>query len=314
MKTNNMMMMHSGFYMMATGAACLLLAACASNAVQDPGAARVRAELTGLQANSDLSNRAPVAMQDAEAAVKAAEQPQADRKAGAHLVYIADRKVQIAQAQAQTRFIEDQRAALSETNANMQLDARTQEADTAKRKSAALQTETDYANRKSAALQTETDDANRKSTTLQAQTDSADRENAALQAQITELRARKTDAGLVMTLGDVLFSSGRSDLKPGATANLDRLVTFLGQAPDRSVRIEGHTDNVGSESLNQTLSQKRAESVAAYLMTRGVANARVTAVGQGYTSPVADNSSPAGRQANRRVEIIIQNPSPPSGS
>ena len=146
---------------------------------------------------------------------------------------------------------------------------------------------------------------------LDARTREADNAKAqadALQAQLAAMQAKKTDRGMVLTLGDVLFSTGRADLKAGSVANLDRLVAFLGQSPERTVRIEGHTDNRGGQSLNQALSQKRADSVAMYLTGRGVAINRVTAIGEGYDSPVADNTTDAGRQANRRVEVVIQDP------
>ena len=258
----------------------LLLAACAADAVKDSGVVRVRAALTDLESDPNLASRAPVAIHDAEDAVQQAEQPQEDPAVSRHLVYIADRRVQIAKVQAQTRFAEDQRKTLSAQNGQIQLDARTNEADAAKLKASEAQAQTDAANRK----------------------------NDDLQAQMAALQAKQTDRGMVLTLGDVLFSTGRADLKPGSVANLDRLVSFLGQAPDRSVRIEGHTDDRGGQDMNQTLSQKRAESVAMYLTGRGVASNRVTAIGEGFSSPVADNNTEAGRQANRRVEVIIQNP------
>lgn len=122
-----------------------------------------------------------------------------------------------------------------------------------------------------------------------------------------ELAAKQTDRGLVVTLGDVLFETAKSDLKQGATANLAKLVTFLNQQTDRSVVIEGHTDSVGSDSYNQDLSQRRADSVRAYLVGQGIASNRITAVGKGKHSPVASNDSSSGRQLNRRVEIIISN-------
>lgn len=261
------------------GGAGLLLAACAADAFKEPGAYQVRASLTDLQSNPSLASRAPVAIDDADSAVREAEQPQTDHAVARHLVYIAERRVQIARLQAQASFDVEQRRALSDSNGQMQLDARTQEADAAKRKNGELQAQTDLANRKS-------DD---------------------LQAQLAALQAKKTDRGMVLTLGDVLFSSGRADLKPGGVSTLDRLASYLGQAQDRTVRIEGHTDDRGGQDMNQALSQKRADSVALYLAGRGIASSRVTAVGEGYSSPVADNSTEAGRQANRRVEVVIQN-------
>lgn len=296
-------------WMAATiGSGSLFMAACAMDMVKDPGLPQVRAALTELQANPRLASLAPLAIHEAEAAVNEAELPQSDAAVAAHLVYVADRKVQSARAQAQTRYDEDQRKLLAEQGTKIQLDARTREADAAKRKSGELQAEADQVNRQNDALQAETDNAKRKSDALQNQTDEANRKNDDLQAQLAALQAKKTDRGMVLTLGDVLFSSGRADLKPGGVANLDRLVRFLDAAPDRKLRIEGHTDNRGGESLNQLLSERRAESVAQYLSSRGVANSRISAVGLAYNSPIADNNSEAGRQANRRVEVIIQNP------
>lgn len=134
------------------------------------------------------------------------------------------------------------------------------------------------------------------------------RRNAAmLEAQIRELQAKQTDRGLVLTLGDVLFDTGAAALKPGAMTTIDRLATFLKQAPERSVVVEGHTDSVGEDAFNMTLSENRANSVKAALMTRGIEAQRVVAVGKGETTPVAGNDNAAGRQQNRRVEIIISN-------
>lgn len=155
--------------------------------------------------------------------------------------------------------------------------------------------------------------------TLQAQTARAQAEQEAeqsrqeaarLQEQLREMEARQTDRGLVLTLGDVLFDTGQATLKPGAMGNLDRLAEFLEQAPDRSVTIEGHTDSVGSDAFNQTLSENRANAVRSELLGRGVNASRINAVGLGESVPVASNDNAAGRQQNRRVEIIVSNPPP----
>ncbi|MEO8224338.1 MAG: OmpA family protein, partial [Gammaproteobacteria bacterium] len=103
---------------------------------------------------------------------------------------------------------------------------------------------------------------------------------------------------------------GKSDVKVGAASNLNKLVTFLEKYPDRTAAIEGHTDNVGSDSSNQALSQNRAESVRAYLVKQGVSARRLTATGMGEGDPVADNDSATGRQQNRRVVVVIDNPPP----
>lgn len=282
-------------------AAGSLLAACAADAVIDPDAARVRAELTALESDATLGSRAPLAIHDAETAVSLAQQPQREPAASKHLVYLADRKVQIAKAQAMTTYDEDQRKLLGEQNAKIQLDARTREASAAKKKSGELKEENNQ-------LIAEANSANRRSDELQARTDAATLKNEDLQAQLTALQARQTDRGMVLTLGDVLFASGRSELKGGSTGNLGKLAVFLNQYQDRQVLIEGHTDNVGGTATNLALSQRRAESVRAYLMAQGVAASRLSATGEGENEPVADNSSATGRQQNRRVEVIIQNP------
>ena len=122
------------------------------------------------------------------------------------------------------------------------------------------------------------------------------------------MQARPTDRGLVLTLGDTLFATGRAEIQSGAAANLDRLTAFMAQYPDRTVVIEGFTDSMGSEEMNQSLSQRRADAVKNYLMNQGVGSNRVSSAGRGENSPVADNESAAGRQQNRRVEVIINQP------
>lgn len=234
-----------------------LLIACASPKAPD-GAAQVRTKLTQLQSDSKLATLAPVAIKEAETALLLAEKPQEDKAKGAHLVYLADRKVDKAHALANARLLEDQRKGLGEQATAAQLDARTRETD-------------------------------------------------ALRRQIAELNAKQTERGLVVTLGDVLFETGKADLKSGATANLSKLAGFLAQQPDRSLVIEGHTDSIGSDSYNQVLSQNRADSVKAFLLGQGVAANRITAVGKGESTPVASNDSASGRQMNRRVEVVIAN-------
>lgn len=126
-----------------------------------------------------------------------------------------------------------------------------------------------------------------------------------LEQQLKDLQARKTERGLVLTLGDVLFDTGKSTLKPGAYATIDRLVNALKEVPTRSVIIEGHTDSVGSEEYNQGLSESRAMAVQSALMQRGVNGSQISAAGKGEGLPVAGNDTPSGRQQNRRVEVIF---------
>jgi OmpA-OmpF porin, OOP family len=126
-----------------------------------------------------------------------------------------------------------------------------------------------------------------------------------LERELEELEARDTDRGLVLTLGDVLFDTGQSALKPGAMTTIDRLAQFMEDYPERSVRIEGHTDSAGSDETNQQLSERRAFAVRDALLSRGVDPSRIEAVGYGETRPIASNDSPGGRQQNRRIEIVL---------
>jgi outer membrane protein OmpA-like peptidoglycan-associated protein len=280
MKTANSSVANLRKTLVATTIASVLLAACAAAPLKPDGAAEARNELTQLQSDPNLGSRAPLAMKEADVAVSVAEQPQADRELGAYRVYLAERKVATARALAETRFAEDQRAAISARREKARLDARTHEANVA---------ENQVATDRIAAASSEQDAAE-------------------MQRQIDALQAKATDRGLVLTLGDVLFESGRADLRAGADGKLNKLVAFLNKYPDRVVTIEGYTDSVGGEDYNQALSQRRADSVKSYLLREGIESGRVTASGMGENDPVAGNDSAMGRQQNRRVAVIINNP------
>ena len=288
--------------LIATAVASILLAAaCTTAPVKPDGAAEARVKLTQLQSDPNLASRAAVAIKDADAAVRAAEQPELNKELAAHRVYLADRKVDTAKALAETRLAEDQRAVITAQRESARLDARTHEADAAKGQAATARAE--GAEQKVAA-----DQARSEANTAQLAAASSEQQAAELQRQIDVLQAKPTDRGLVLTLGDVLFTSGRADLKPGATGNLNKLVAFLDKYPDRSVSIQGYTDSVGSEDYNQGLSERRANSVKSYLAGQGIGSMRLSASGKGRNDPVADNDSATGRQQNRRVEVVISNP------
>jgi outer membrane protein OmpA-like peptidoglycan-associated protein len=287
-----------------------------------------------LQSDSNLGSRAPAEIKDAEAAVKLAEIPvPRDKALGEYRVYLADYKVEIAEAKATTRYAEDQRVELSKQREEARLNARTREAALARGDANRARDDASDARDDADAARRARDEADEARRTAEntsaeaarqaemalrnsedalalatADADRADREKAELQRQIDLLEAKTTERGLVLTLGNVLFATGRADLKPGATTSLDKLVSFLNQYPDRNAVIEGHTDNVGSSVSNQALSQRRAESVNTYLLQQGIQSRRLAASGMGEDHPVASNDSESGRQQNRRVEIIIDNP------
>jgi outer membrane protein OmpA-like peptidoglycan-associated protein len=126
-----------------------------------------------------------------------------------------------------------------------------------------------------------------------------------LERELEDLQAQETDRGLVLTLGDVLFETGQATLMPGAVTTVDRLAQFMGDYPERTVRIEGHTDSVGSDTLNQQLSERRAAAVRDALAARGVNTARIQTIGHGETRPIASNDTAGGRQQNRRIEVVV---------
>ena len=128
---------------------------------------------------------------------------------------------------------------------------------------------------------------------------------AAIEQKLAELNAKETERGLELTLRDVLFETDRADLKPQALEDLYPMVTFLRENPERHILIEGHTDSVGSESYNLDLSQQRATAVRNFLVHNGISPERITARGYGKTYPVASNDTEAGRQQNRRVEMVV---------
>jgi len=148
-------------------------------------------------------------------------------------------------------------------------------------------------------------DARRQADASSVRADAAASRANSLEAELAGLKLQKTERGLVLTLGDVLFDTSQATLKPAAHGTLDRLAMALREDSGRKVLIEGHTDNVGSDENNQGLSERRAQSVQSALMQRDVARSQVTALGKGENFPVASNDSADGRQSNRRVELIF---------
>lgn len=131
-------------------------------------------------------------------------------------------------------------------------------------------------------------------------------EKSQLEQQLAELQAEKTERGMVMTLGDVLFATGKADLMPGAITMVMRLAQFMQQYPEKRLVIEGHTDSIGSAAFNLRLSEDRANAVRNVLLSEGVAGNRIETIGYGMSKPVAANNTAEGRQQNRRVEVIIR--------
>ncbi len=134
-------------------------------------------------------------------------------------------------------------------------------------------------------------------------------ERAEMEQALEELKAKETERGMILTLSDVLFDTGEATLKPGAETAIGRLADVLATYPDRTVLIEGHTDANGSDEFNRSLSERRASAVQTALVSRGVSPDRLRSHGLGERYPVATNDTAAGRQQNRRVDIVVSNES-----
>lgn len=131
---------------------------------------------------------------------------------------------------------------------------------------------------------------------------------ARLHAELSKLKARKTSRGLVLTLGNVLFALNKATLKPGDMKSVNNLAAFMKAYPKRNVMIEGYTDSTGPAEFNERLSRRRAKAVRNALVNDGINPDRITTKGYGAEYPVASNKTAAGRQENRRVEVVISGP------
>lgn len=125
--------------------------------------------------------------------------------------------------------------------------------------------------------------------------------------ELSELQGQLTERGIVLTIGDVLFATAKSDLNANAQVSMDKIADFLKKNPNRNLLVEGHTDSVGSDDYNQGLSEQRAASVKTALVSRGIADERIVTIGYGKKYPVASNDTASGKQQNRRVEVVILN-------
>src|ERR1700685_1070603 len=138
----------------------------------------------------------------------------------------------------------------------------------------------------------------------------AETDKAAMRAKLSEqlnsiLQTRDTARGLIVSMSDVLFDTGKYSLKPGAREKLAKVAGIVLAYPGLNIEVGGYTDNVGGDAMNQTLSENRASSVRDYLVQQGVATGSVSSKGFGNTLPVASNDNSAGRQQNRRVELLV---------
>lgn len=281
--------------------AAAALAACAGLPADNVSLNLARSDYQGLQADPLTQRLAAAELRqaaDALALAEAAQARRADTTQVDQLAYLARQRVALAREAGNRKAAEEAVLKASAERDRQRLAARTREADVSAQSAAT-------ARRDATGSQQQAQAAQQQAQAAQQQAGDAERRSAELESQLRELKARKTDRGMVMTIGDVLFDTGRSELKSGAVHNLQPLGTFLKAHPERRAQIEGYTDGTGTAAGNQVLSTQRAEAVLAALLNMGVTRGQLSAQGFGEARPLAGDGTAGGRQMNRRVEIVL---------
>jgi len=308
-------------------------AACTSAPKQDLALEQVRSQLNELKSNPELSGYAPLALGEADRALRQAETAQGNETQRIHLIYMADRRIQIARAVAQREALEEEYQELVDDRNAMLVKASQLEADRARMEAErvrimseasaedaqrareevlqAQQREAESVrSAESAVEEAEQAKALAASSATEAQLARREAELAVEQAdtlrrQLENLQLRQTESGVVVTLGDVLFESGETQLRQEAMASLVEVVDLLQSEPDKKIRIEGHTDSTGDAETNLEISKRRANAVFEALVSLGVDASRFTTAGMGEDFPIASNDTEEGRDQNRRVDVIL---------
>ena len=278
--------------------ALAIVAGCSTTPPTNLSLEQAREDFRTVQADPRSQNQAPAELRQASDALNAANAAlnNGDDLARVnHLAYVASQRASIVRETVNFKTAELSVANAGAARTSAQLQARTQEADAAQRAAAEAQ-------RSASNARTDTAEAQR-------QTALALERNRMLEARMAELNAKQTPRGLVITLGDVLFDVDRSALKPAGMRMVDQLAEVLKADPQRTVLVEGFTDSTGADAYNQTLSTERADAVRVALLGQGIASTRVASRGYGKANPVGSNDSAAGRQMNRRVEIVLSDQS-----
>ena len=275
-------------------ATVVALAACQTTPQPNPDLAAARSSLEQARNNPYVARSGAVELQNAQQALTLADTAWAtdrDVDQTRHLAYLARQRAEIAMAVGMQAQSDERVQQFTAEREKVRLQARTQEADMATADARAAQAEAQMAKQQAdAAAMLALQQAGRAE---------------GLERDLADLQARKTDRGMVVTLGDVLFDTGKATLQPGAQRSVTQLVQVLTRHPERRVLIEGFTDSVGSDEMNMQLSQRRADTFQRELRNGGIAADRIEVRAWGEANPVADNTSAAGRQRNRRVEVLF---------
>ena len=275
-------------------AIAVLVGACSSAPRTTTLLDQTRSDYRMAQSNTNVASYAPQEMKQASEAMEqadaAASRPDSEEKID-KLAYLAKQKIALTQEAAKQRAAEAAVAIAGKQRDQIRLDQRTNEANQAK-------TSAEQSKLAAQLAQGETIEAQRK--TQEAQTRAAQ-----LEAQLVDLAAKKTERGMVITLGDVLFATDQARLSAEGMRTAQKLTNVLQQNPERTVLIEGFTDSTGTAAHNQELSERRAGAVRNALQEQGVARERIAVRGYGEAYPVAANDTAQNRQLNRRVEIVL---------
>jgi outer membrane protein OmpA-like peptidoglycan-associated protein len=306
--------MKSHFLKSAIFASAVLLAACSTVPTTTATLDEARADYVAASNNPQVSSYAPLEFRQASEALDRANQAAAKRESLDtidRLAYVAKQRIATAQEVARAKTAEAEIVNAGRQRDRVQLEARTAEAERARRDAAAANAQIAGANAQAAAAQQQAQDAQAQAAAAQQQAAQMAERSARLEAMLVELHAQKTERGMVVTIGDVLFALDRAELNANGMATVRKLAEVMMQNPDRTVLVEGFTDSTGSSSHNQQLSERRAQAVAQALTSLGVPRERVAMRGYGEAYPVAANDSAANRQLNRRVEIVLSNEGAP---
>ena len=292
------------------------LAACSLTRPDNSVLEEARGGYVRAQSDPQVAKFAADELNQAGAALNKADDAWTKREDDAlvnQLAYVAKQRVAIAQETARQKAADATAVSVGAERDKIRLDSRTAEADTAQRNAAAAllsaeasQRQSEASQRRAEASQRESEASQRQSEMSQRQAQDAEARSRQLDAQLKELDAKKTARGLVITLADVLFDTDQAQLRSGdGMRGVQKLADILKQYPQHNVLIEGFTDSTGSNSHNQELSDRRANAVRTALLDTGIGADRIASRGYGQTFPVASNATAAGRQLNRRVEIIV---------
>lgn len=288
--------------------ATLILGACATSQPAPPALVEARSTVRSAELDAQVQTQAPLELKKASDSLNRANmlldkgEPMADVSSAA---YVASQQAKTAMAIAQAKGNDAAMSTAELERERARSDMRTLEAQRARAQTGAARQQTAMAEQRATGAEQRAAGAEQQAAVAQASATDAQQQAAELQKRLSELQAKQTERGMLVTLGDVLFESGRAEVKPGAQNSLSKLATFLKQYPTRHILIEGHTDNVGSASYNEGLSQRRAGAVQSSLMGMGVPANRVTTAGYGKDYPIADNTTDTNRALNRRVEVYI---------